>query len=289
MKRRNKYKLEPTEDFVFKRIFGHENSKKSLLSLLNAILDGNPIIKDLTILNTETQKEGRNNKASRLNIEVSTDDGTIINVELQCIATGDLYSRSVVYASNLISLNTRKGKSYDNPKVISIWIIRDSVKQGIISNRKSPIEEITYCTTPTRWNEGYERFVDKSRIIWIQLSKFIEEVMNNISEVLMNWIKFFDNPNKVKSNDEGIKEAQYTWEKISSSEQVKAQIRAQDKYEMDKASEMYYAKEEGKEEGKLEEKKQIALNMKSKGIEDKFIAECLDIDLDELNELINSK
>ena len=96
----------------------------------------------------------------------------------------------------------------------------------------------------------------------------------------MNWIKFFDNPNKVKSNDEGIKEAQYTWEKISSSEQVKAQIRAQEKYEMDKASEMYYAK--------LEEKKQIALNMKSKGVEDKFIAECLNIDINTLKQLLNN-
>ena len=61
-------KLRPTEDFAFKRIFGREDSKISLLSLLNAILDGNPYIKDLTILNTETQIESRDNKASRLDI-----------------------------------------------------------------------------------------------------------------------------------------------------------------------------------------------------------------------------
>ena len=50
-------KLRPTEAFVFKRIFGREDSKRSLMPLLNAILDGNPIIKDLTILNTVLENQ----------------------------------------------------------------------------------------------------------------------------------------------------------------------------------------------------------------------------------------
>ncbi|MBR1944380.1 MAG: Rpn family recombination-promoting nuclease/putative transposase, partial [Alphaproteobacteria bacterium] len=93
------YKLTPTMDFVFKRIFGQDDSKKSLISLLNAILNGNPFIKDVTILNTETQKEDPNSKASRLDIEAVTDTGTIVNVELQCVDTGDLDSRSITYAA----------------------------------------------------------------------------------------------------------------------------------------------------------------------------------------------
>ena len=45
--------LKPTNDFVFKTIFGQEDSKICLISLLNAILDGNPVIKDVTILNPD--------------------------------------------------------------------------------------------------------------------------------------------------------------------------------------------------------------------------------------------
>ena len=52
-----KQKLRLTEDFAFKRIFGREDSKRSLMSLLNAILDGNPVIKDLTILNTVLENQ----------------------------------------------------------------------------------------------------------------------------------------------------------------------------------------------------------------------------------------
>ena len=49
------YNFEPTSDFAFKHIFGREESKVSLLSLLNAILDGKPLIKNVRILNTAMQ------------------------------------------------------------------------------------------------------------------------------------------------------------------------------------------------------------------------------------------
>ena len=50
-------KLRPTEDFAFKRLFGREDSKRSLLSLLNAILDGNPVIESVKILNTVLENQ----------------------------------------------------------------------------------------------------------------------------------------------------------------------------------------------------------------------------------------
>ena len=65
---------------------------------MNAILNSNPFIKDVTILNTvldnnnidnntsnTTQKEDPNSKASRLDIEVEIDNGTIVNVEILVI------------------------------------------------------------------------------------------------------------------------------------------------------------------------------------------------------------
>ena len=110
-----------------------------------------------------------------------------------------------------------------------------------MTNRKSQIEEIAYYTIPTKWNDGYEVFANKLRIIWVQLSKFKEKVMNNTSEILKNWVAFFNDPEKVKSNNEGMKKAQYKWTKISNPEQQRAQMRAREKYEMDNASEIYCA------------------------------------------------
>ena len=147
--------------------------------------------------------------------------------------------------------HSEKGKCYKEPYVISIWIIKNKIKDGIMVNRISPIEEIVNCTLPTRWGEGYEPFTRKSRIIWVQLSKFNQndKLKEDISKGLKDWIEFFRNPEKIESEDEGMKDAQTLWSKISADEQLKAQQRAQDKYEMDKLSEIATARNIGKEEG----------------------------------------
>ena len=92
--------ISPTTDFVFKRIFGTDDGKICLISLLNAILNGNPVVKNVEFLNSEPQKDVFDSKASRLDIEAEIDNGTIVNVELQCADSGDLDSRSIVYASS---------------------------------------------------------------------------------------------------------------------------------------------------------------------------------------------
>ena len=285
------YDLEPTMDFVFKRIFGYDDTKDSLLSLLNAILNGNPVINDLRILNTETLKEGPDNKASRLDIEVKTNDGTFINVEVQCIATLDLYSRSVVYASHLVTQTMKKKQSYDNPKVISIWIIKNEIKHGSVVDRKSPIEEISYCFIPNNFENKYKQFNNKSRIIWVQLSKFKNiQVKNKLSEVLLEWITFFNNPDDVVSNDEGINKAVDLFDKLSSPEQKRAQIRAREKYEMDKYSEIATAKEAGREEGLAEGKHKKAIetakNMLAKGLNIELVSQCTGLNVDEIKTLM---
>ena len=47
-------------------------------------------------------------------------------------------------------------------------------------------------------------------------------------------------------------------------------------------------KEEGIAEGKLENQKQIALNMKNQGFTKDVIAKCLNISINELEQLLNS-
>ena len=50
---------------------------------------------------------------------------------------------------------SKSGQSYKEQSIISIWIIRDKIKSGIISNRISPIEEIVHCMLPTKCGENY--------------------------------------------------------------------------------------------------------------------------------------
>ena len=91
---------------------------------------------------------------------------------------------------------------------------------------------------------GITVFSNKSRIIWVQLSKFKnnDKLKETISKGLNDWIEFFRNPNAIESEDEGMKDAQYLWNKISADDQLKAQQRAQDKYQRDKDSALYFDK-----------------------------------------------
>ena len=82
--------LDPKQDYIFKNIFGVEKNKKLLLSLLNAILDGNPHINDLTMRNTEISKILKEDKTTRLDVRARTDTGIEIDIEIQCQNTGEI-------------------------------------------------------------------------------------------------------------------------------------------------------------------------------------------------------
>ena len=60
--------------------------------------------------------------------------------------------------------------------------------------------------------------------------------MEKIGKMMRDWVQFFLDPSKVSNKDEGMKEAQYIWMKVSGDDEVKARIRAIEKYEMDKDS-----------------------------------------------------
>ncbi|MBQ9441173.1 MAG: hypothetical protein IJU54_02100, partial [Alphaproteobacteria bacterium] len=69
---------------------------------------------------------------------------------------------------------------------------------------------------------------------------------------LRDWAEFFSDPNAIESSDEGMKDAQKLWNRISANDQLKAQQRAQDKYQRDKDSEIAINREEGRQEGLAE-------------------------------------
>ena len=297
-------RLKPTNDFVFKTIFGQEDSKICLISLLNAIFDGNPVIKDVTILNPDLPRYDQLAKESRLDIAAQTDNGTIVNVEIQCVDTGDLESRSIVYASKLITKYTIAGQSYSTPQVIGIWIIRDKIIHGPMASRSHPIEEVLTFLKPNTSNNYYTQFDDKMRIIFVHLSRFKDEkLLETFNEILQNWVLFLEKPESIRNEqeDEAMKKAQYKWIKIAGDDRLKNELIERENYAMDSASALSTARNDGRKEGLIEgreegliagEKKglekgqrEIALNMKNQGFENEIIAKCLNISIEKLNKL----
>ena len=74
-------RLPLTSDYVFKRIFGQEENKGALKDLLESILDVK--INKIEINNPEIPKNYYDSKFGILDLKVTLDDKTVVDVEVQ--------------------------------------------------------------------------------------------------------------------------------------------------------------------------------------------------------------
>ena len=243
------YRLfDPKEDFVFKALFGTEENKKLLISLLNSILKGKPYINDLSLNNSELTKILEPNKSSRLDILATSDDGIKFNIEMQCRKTNNLPTRTLFYTSKLYTKDLKENEDYNKTKVISIWLFGENV-----TDRKSAINE-AYVTFQKNDKDPYEIMTNNLRIIYLELYKYIVSD-ENIKYKLSKWVDFLQDPinlNKETVEDEDIKQARETLNYISTDDKERTILDAIQKSRNDFYNDMTAAKEEGIEEGKIE-------------------------------------
>ena len=111
-------------DYAFKRIFGHEDTKDILARFLTVVLEV-PIEQDeLTLANTEFSPEFLANKASRLDIHVrrSALHEKMI-VELQVEDEGNIERRTLFYWSKSYTVELKEKQDYSTlPRMINIVI-----------------------------------------------------------------------------------------------------------------------------------------------------------------------
>ena len=243
------YRLfDPKEDFVFKMIFGIEENKSILISLLNSILKGRPYINDITLENTEISKIFKDGKSSRLDILATDDNGIKYDIEMQCRKTKDIINRTLFYASKLHAKDLKENEDYNKTKVISIWLFGENV-----TDRKSAINE-AYVTFQKNDKDPYEIMTNNLRIIYLELDKYIVSD-ENIKYKLSKWVDFLKDPinlNKDTAEDEDIKQARETLNYISTDDKERSILDAIQKSRNDFYNDMTTAKEEGLKEGKIE-------------------------------------
>ena len=183
----------PSVDYVFCRLFGSQNSKERLISLLNSILVGQPHIKDVIIDPTEYRKTTPDGKSIRLDVKATTDDGTIINVEMQCINVKDVISRAeFTNAVILRDYTIAQGQEYHQiPDRIIIWITLQDV-----TSRQGCIHEAVLMY---KYNgvDPVEIASEHLRIFVIELSKL--EAMNGqpLDDMFKGWMSFIKHPKKL--------------------------------------------------------------------------------------------
>ena len=186
--------LDPKNDYVFKRIFGHTGNEEITKNLLQSIipdkideieLDSNPI----------TEKDLLDDKVGILDIKAKLNKGNVnCDIEMQVADQKDIEKRILFYWSKMYIQTISSGKDYENLKRCIVILITD---YDIETLKKIP--EYT-----TKWKireEKYPKLVltNVLELYIISLSK-AKDATKNKQEALYKWLQFINNPEEETRN-----------------------------------------------------------------------------------------
>ena len=99
----SKEKLNPTNDVLFKFIFGRPERKQITIAFLNDLLceELGHKIKDLTFENTEQTPNSDDGKLTRLDIACLLDSGEKVDIEMQVAYEKSFTNRTLYYWSQM--------------------------------------------------------------------------------------------------------------------------------------------------------------------------------------------
>ena len=270
--------LKPTNDFIFKKLFGKKGNEDILKDLLESILTDIKIEKLEIRKDVTLEKEIITNKLGILDIVATLNDNTIVNIEIQVRDFNNTIERSIFYETGLIHSILEVGENYEEiPRTISIWITKyDLFEEG-------PFHEKAVL------KRDYENIVltDKLELHYIQLDKFRRKC-KRISSKLEEWLTFIDYENMEAISmieNEKVKKAEEEFEYLTGDEYTKRLAFLRNKAIWDERDAKSKGKKEGIQEGKKEEKIEIAKKMLAKNMDIQTIIELTELTKEEIEKL----
>ena len=250
----------PTNDYVFKRIFGHKGNEEITKGLLNAILDEE--VKEIDLdKNPITEKDLYDDKIGILDVKALLNNEVSCDIEMQIATQENIEERILFYWSKMYVENIKQGNKYDSLKRCIVILIVDFELDKLKEIGKSH----------TKWNIREEEF---SKIILtnvcelhiIELSKIKKYMKEGESvrfskkeEKIINWGKFLISPKELGESDmekdEALKKAKEEYDAISEDEHEKYLAELRLKHIMDSDAIERYGYRKGREEGIAEGEK----------------------------------
>ena len=250
--------LKPTNDFVFKKIFGSVGSERITTSLLEAILKINITAIDLD-KNPITEKDVLNDKMGIMDIRVEINNKIDADIEMQIIDQGNIEIRLMRYVSKIFIRGLKAGENYlDAKESIAILIANFEIEKH--KNVKKILTEYEMREK----NYGNIVLTDKIKVYILELPK-IERIKSK-DESLNLWIKFMKDLEVKKMVDkedkeleetiQAIQEAEKKYEELCQDEHARYIAELREKYIEDSISIKQLGYENGRKDGKKEGKKQ---------------------------------
>ena len=117
-------KITPRVDLAFKKIFGVEENKDLLISLINSIVGQEDQVAEVTLLNPYNPKSFKSDKLSILDVKAKSVDGKRFNIEIQISDEADYDKRALYYWAKLYTEQLKVAQDYSTlSKAIGIHIL----------------------------------------------------------------------------------------------------------------------------------------------------------------------
>jgi predicted transposase/invertase (TIGR01784 family) len=269
--------LNPRVGVAFKKIFGSPENKDLLISFINAVVTEADQVVDVELLNPYNSQNFTGDKMSILDIKAKDTRGNYYNIEVQISNEGDYDKRALYYWAKLYADQLYSGDNYKKlRKAVAIHVL------NFISVPNTPnyLNKFIITNEETRL-----RHFEDLEIYTIELSKFTDGTDDNINLLLPRikngldrWVTFLTNAYCLDLNnlpreldDPCIKKAFDVLTRTWLNKEERDLYEGHLKWLMIEASTLEKAKEEGKAEGRTEEKIRIAKELLHQGIEQELI------------------
>ena len=287
------------DDYVFKHVFGQKDNNPLLIAFLNAMLDGDIIVKSVKVLNSELPRPSDVSRTILLDVQAQVDDGTYIDIEVQRGYKTDLLSRMFTYGSRMISKYGEKGTSFDSTRCVAIWLLDCNLPEFKIFNNDRVIGEFHFKSLDRK---EIDIALDMLKIYPIELKK--GNTIEEFSKIKKTWINFLRNSGD-RSKTEDVKDLVDVYDetkKFTKSNEYRNYLEAVAKAEELERHELFSAKAiglaeglaegekkgraEGLAEGEHNAKIETARKMLSKGFSLDDVSDCSGLSIEDIKKLI---
>ncbi len=284
--RDDRFLMSPQNDFAFKVLFGSEDSKHLLSSLLGSITGVS--CPDITLKNPFLLRNYPLEKEGILDIKLTTGNGDQFFIEMQAERYRAIQRRMLFYWARLHGSQPIKGKDYASlNRTTGICILGHPWFQGV---------EPVLCFHALE-RGSFEQVCDDFSLMFMQVGNSNNDNGVTYSNDLWAWRIFLGAKTEEEmimaaEASEAVNEAYNRLIVKSQEPELREYYEAREMWIIDQAIRENEARKEGREEGKEEgrelERKEFVKNLLSLGMDDDFIIKATGLDMAVLERIKNS-
>ncbi|WP_353570842.1 Rpn family recombination-promoting nuclease/putative transposase [Candidatus Albibeggiatoa sp. nov. BB20] len=267
-------------DYGFKKIFGEEPNKDLLIGFLNALLDKQQHITDLTYLKNEQLGRNQGERRAIYDLYCSNERGEKFIVEIQRVKQQYFKDRSLYYATFAIQEQARKGDDwkYQLKHVYTIGILDFKFDD----NTPELHHHVQLVETTTQ-----RVFYDKLTFIYLEIPKF-NKALSELQNDYEKWLYAFKNLHKLSDRPSALQEGIFK-KLLEAAEITKLDQNSFDEYQdslkvywdLKSSMDSYYL------DGKKDKAMEIAINLLKANIDIQIIEKTTGLSIKSIEELKN--